>query len=38
MERQFIMQFLGGGTLGVLTDEEGDGAELVELLAGAGCS
>lgn len=36
MESQFIMQFLGGGTIAELVDDEGGAAELVELLAAAG--
>lgn len=36
MQKQFIMQFLGGGKLTALIDSEGGAAELLELLSGAG--
>ena len=36
MEGQFIMQFLGGGTIGELIDDEGGAEELIELMAAAG--
>ncbi|HEY4176302.1 MAG TPA: hypothetical protein VGM90_05705 [Kofleriaceae bacterium] len=36
MEGQFIMQFLGGGTIETLIDDEGGADELLELLAQSG--
>ncbi|HEU0034113.1 MAG TPA: hypothetical protein VFQ53_25975 [Kofleriaceae bacterium] len=36
MTRQYIMQFLGGGTVDELIDEDGGADELVELLEKAG--
>jgi hypothetical protein len=36
MESQYVMQFLGGGTIDTLIDTEGGGEELLELLREAG--
>ncbi len=36
MQGQFIMQFLGGGTIAELIDDQGGGKELIKLLSGAG--
>jgi hypothetical protein len=36
MERQFIMQFLGGGTIGELSDDEGAARELLDIMRRAG--
>lgn len=36
MESQFVMQFLGGGTIAELIDDEGGAKELIKLMAKAG--
>jgi hypothetical protein len=36
MEGQFIMQFLGGGTIAELVNDEGGAEELIELMSEAG--